>query len=186
MGAILSILLPILSNLPGQIGDYFKRKDELQKIRLETEKLIAIKTQELAAIVAQAEAEKSATLIKSTSARFKYITFFMWFSPFILTLIYPAYGLVIFERLALMPGWYAESVVYLMMVVWGAQISQPVVAGIFDGLKQFFREKRIFKAATSEFVDNTALFELIRSMMPNKRLSQSQVDRINDVIEGDK
>lgn len=144
--------------------------------------MIALKTKELAAIVAQAEAEKATVLIKATSARFKYITFFMWFTPFILTLVFPPYGTVIFERLSLMPSWYAESVVYLMMVVWGAQISQPVVEGIFSGLKQFFREKRIFKAAVSENVDNTALFALIREMMPNKKLSQDQVDRINDTL----
>lgn len=182
MSAILALILPLLTKLPGAIGDYFKGKQEIEKIRQETNRQIALKTKELAAIIAKAEAEKATTLIKATSARFKYITFFIWFTPFILTLVFPEYGLVIFERLGLMPPWYAESVVYLMMVVWGAQISQPVVAGIFSGLKQFFREKRILKAATSEFVDNEALFTLIRSMTPDNRLSQEQVDSINEVI----
>jgi len=182
MGAILAIILPLLSKLPGAFGDYFKGKQEIEKIKQETTKMIALKTQELAAIIAKAEAEKASTLIRATSARFKYVTFFIWFAPFIVTLIYPPYGLVIFDRLGMMPSFYAESVVYLMMVIWGAQISQPVVSGIFDGLKQFFREKRIIKMATSPNVDNAALFEVIKTMLPSKRLNQNQVDEINKVL----
>lgn len=183
MGAILAIILPLLSQLPGAFGDYFKGKQELEKIRQETAKMVALKTQELAAVIAQAEAEKASTLVKSTSPKFKYITFFIWFAPFIITLVYPAYGMVIFDRLGMMPSFYAESVVYLMMVIWGAQISQPVVSGIFSGLKQFFREKRVLKAAISPNVDNEALFGIIRTMLPNKRLSQEQVDKLNKILE---
>lgn len=170
--------------IPGAVGTWASNKQEIEKIKAETDRQIALKTQELAAIIAQAEAEKASTLIRATSAKFKYITFFMWFTPFILTLVRPEYGLVIFERLGMMPPWYAESVVYLMMVVWGAQISQPVVEGIFSGLKQFFREGRIAKVARSQHADNRALFEVIRSMTPNNQLNQNQVDRINAVIEG--
>lgn len=183
MGAIVTLALSLLSSLPGTIGKYFETKQEIQKIKLETDRLVALKAQELASIIAAAEAEKASNLIKATGPRFKYITFFLWFGPFLLTLVYPAYGLVIFERLGLMPGWYAESIVYIIMVIWGARISQPVVSGIFDGVKQFFRERRIIKAATSPNVDNEALFEIMRSLTPNKRLTQEQVDQVNDIIQ---
>jgi hypothetical protein len=61
-----------------------------------------------------------------------------------------------------------------------------VVSSIFAGLGQYFRDRRIVKAAVSKNVDNEALFEVIRSMTRHNQLNQRQVDEINSVLDADR
>jgi len=185
MQAILAILLPLLSKLPGQIGDYFQTKQEIEKIKLDTQKEKELANLKLVGEIAKADLERSKEIVKATGAEFKYFTFFMWFGPYMLQVVYPPLGKQVFDNMLGMPEWYAQSCVAIMFTVWGISVSAPVIANIFNGLGEFFREKRIIKAAMSQNVDNVALFELIRSMTPKNQLSQKQVDSINAALAKD-
>lgn len=182
MGAVLALVLPMLTKIPGQIGDYFKARQEIEKLKLATEKELQIENLKLAGDVAKADLERSKEAVKATGAEFKCFTFFMWFGPYMAQIVYPPLGKQIFDNMLGMPEWYAQSCVAIMFTVWGISISAPVVANIFSGLGTFFADRRIIKAATSPNVDNEALFALIRSMKKDNKLSQEEVNRINKVI----
>lgn len=182
MSAILAMILPLLSQLPGQIGGYFKGQQEVQILKQKAEIELQKANIELSAQLAKARLEYQKESLKATGKGFKYFTFAMWFGPYIAQIIYPPIGKQIFDNMLGMPEWYAQSCVAIMFTVWGISVSAPVVANIFAGLGNFFRERRIMKTATSANVDNAALFEIIRSMTHNNQLSQRQVDKINDAL----
>lgn len=179
MGAILGIILPILSQLPGAIGGYFKGQQEIEVIKQQVAKELQLANVRLSGELAKAELEKQKEALKATGKGFKYFTFSMWFGPYLMQIIYPPLGKQIFDNMLGMPEWYAQSCVAIMFTIWGISVSSAVAASIFDGLSNFFAERRIVKAATSPNVDNEALFEVIRAIAPRGRLSQEQVDRIN-------
>lgn len=182
MGALLAIILPLLAKIPGQIGEYFQTKQEIEKIKLENQRQEVIAQAKLAGEIALANLEFQKVALASTGSGFKYFTFFMWFGPYMAQIIYPPLGKQIFDNMLGMPEWYAQSCVLIMFTIWGISVSAPVVSSIFSGLGNFFAERRILKAATSPNVDNDALFAIIRSMKKDKRLSQDEVDSINEAI----
>lgn len=179
---ITTLATSVLAKLPGIIGDYFKRKQEIQKIEAETRREIALETKKLAQIVAKSNAERSMAVLKTSTNIFKQVLLSLWLGPLLIVILFPSWGVQIFANMALAPPWYIESALILVFNLWGILVAAPTVANVFIGLKQFFREKRIMKVATSPNVDNEALFAVIRSMMPNNKLTQDQVDKINDII----
>lgn len=183
MGAILAFILPLLSQLPSTIGDYFRKQQEIQAAKQQAELELQKANIQLAGELAKANMELSKEVLSSTGRGFKYFTFGMWFGPYMAQLLYPPIGKQIFENLLGMPQWYAQSCVAIMFTVWGISVGSTAIANIFSGISEFYKNKQIFKAALSPNVDNAALFELIRSVMPNKQLSQEQVDKINDSLQ---
>lgn len=182
MGAILALILPLLSQLPGKVGDYFTGQQEIEKLKQEAAKELQLANIRLAGELAKAELERQKAALKATGAYFKYFTFVMWFGPYCTQVLYPPLGKQIFENMLGMPEWYAQSCVAIMFTIWGISVSAPVIEKVFNGLGQFFRQKQIIKAATSPNVDDKALFEVIRAIAPGKQLSQTQVDEINSVL----
>lgn len=181
MIAILAILLPILANLPGQIGEYFKTRQEIEKIKLETEKELQLANLKLAGEVAKADLEKSKEIVKATGSGFKYFTFFMWFGPFILGLVWPSKATEVFSNLSNMPQWYVESCMLIMFTVWGISVSAPVISNIFSGLSNYMQGRREYKLEKSK-IDRKAFFDGMRKIFP-KGLTQDQVDVINDTLD---
>lgn len=179
MGAILALILPLLSQLPGAIGGYFKGKQELEALKQQAQIEIQKANVQLAGEMAKARLEFQREALRATGKRFKYFTFCMWFGPYMAQLIYPPLGHQIFENMAGMPEWYAQSCITILFTIWGISVSEPIITSIFGEIREFFNERKIIKAAMSANVDNEALFTLIRSLMPNNKLTQDQVDKIN-------
>jgi hypothetical protein len=186
MGAILALILPLLSQLPGKVGDYFKGQQEIEQLKQEAVKELQLANIKLAGELAKAELERQKEVLKATGAYFKYFTFGMWFGPYCAQVICPPLGKQIFENMLGMPEWYAQSCVAIMFTIWGISVSAPVIEKIFNGLGQFFKQRQIIKVATSANADNTTLFEVIRAIAPGKQLSQAQVDKINAALGKDK
>jgi hypothetical protein len=176
MSAILSIILPFLSKLPGMLGDFFKKKQEIEQIRWETEKQLEIERQKLTAKLAEAEYRRVEATLKATGRYFKYFTFVMWFGPYMAGLVYPPLAKQIFENLALMPQWYVESVVMIMFTIWGISVSAPAVVNIFNGMHKFFKARREFKL-DKERLKAKDFFDKLRQIQGY--VSQEQVDEYN-------
>lgn len=176
MPTFLSVIFNLLSGLPGILGDYFKRKQEIEEIRargaVEKEKALV----ELAKERAKAEHERAVASLKATGVYFKYFTFVMWFGPYIIQLCYPPLGQTIFQNMAGMPQWYVESIVMIMFTVWGISVSAPVIGNIFKGIGTFFEAQRAYKLNKAD-IDSTKFFKILREIQGH--VSQETVDKYN-------
>lgn len=163
-----SLLFGFLGNLPGAIGDYFKRKNDLALAKIDSDTKIEQARAQLAGEIAKAELEKATVTLGATGAWFKYCTFVMWFGPFVLGIFWPSKAHEVFVNLAAMPEWYVQSIIALMFTVWGIAVSAPVVSNIFGSLSEFFAARRQAKLPEKMF------YSVLRSVKGN--LTQAEVD----------
>lgn len=179
-------LIAILAQLPGKIGDYFKQKADLQLEQLKTQREVELAKQQMAADVAKAQLELNKTIVQATSSNFKYFTFVMWFGPFMLTYIRPAWSQEIFKAWATMPPFYFQSCMLLMFTIWGISVSAPTVANIFTNLGDFFAARRDYKLEKAR-INRDAVFNSVRAKWFPKGMNQQQVDDLDNAInEGEK
>ena len=158
-----ALLIPILAQLPGIIGAFFKQKNDLLTAQNEVQRQIELAKLEMAKEIATAQLNLNATIVQATSSLFKYFTFFMWFGPFMLGIIFPHAGKDIFINLAGMPEWYVSSCIAIMFTVWGISVSAPVVNGIFSGLGEFFSARRNHKIELAK-IDRKAFYDALRDI----------------------
>lgn len=180
MSAILTLVFSILSGIPGQLGRYFEKKQELESIRLETQRQIAIAQQQMASDMAKAEADTAIYRLKATGQYFKYFTFMMWFGPFISGVFFPSFAEDIFKNLGLMPVWYVQSCVMIMFAVWGIQVAAPVVAGIFSNLNNFLGDRRQYKLEKAK-IDRKAFYDALRKL--KGVVSPEDVKQLNAALD---
>lgn len=181
MSALLALILPLLTKIPGQLGEYFKGKQEIEMLKQKAELELQKANIQLSAELAKARLEYQKESLKATGKGFKYFTFGMWFGPYMAQLVYPPLGKQIFNNMLGMPEWYAQSCVAIMFTVWGISVSAPVVNNIFQGLGQYFAGRREYKLQKAE-IDRKAFFTGIRKIFP-KGLTQAQVDIIDDALD---
>lgn len=180
MGAILSSIFGLLSGVPGLIGDYFQRKHDIETIKLETQRQIAVETQRLAAQIAEAEYQRASIALQATGRGFKYFTFVMWFGPYMVGLVSPELSQKIFANLGGMPEWYVQSVVMLMFVIWGVAASSPVVGSIFTNMASYFAQRRQDKISLKG-VDKKSFYEGLRAAQGF--VSKADVIKFDKVID---
>lgn len=163
MAAIIALITAFLAKIPGVVGDYFQAKHEIAKLKLETEKKVELARQKASGQIAVAEMELAKTALAATGKRFKYFTFFMWFGPFMVGIVYPKGAAVIFENLSFMPEWYVQSCITIMFTVWGIAVGAPIVSNIFSGIGRFFEGRQVYKIEKAK-VDRKVFFEAMRSI----------------------
>jgi hypothetical protein len=179
IAGVITGVLGLLGKLPGLAGDYFARQAEIKKIQLETQRQIAIERQKLAAVIAENEFKHAQVLLNATGRVFKYVTFFIWFGPFLTTLVFPQWGVKIFDNMALMPSWYAESIVMIMFAIWGLQVSKNAINSSLSGLRGFFKERRQDKIHMKQ-VDKKAFFDGLRAAQGF--VTQQDVEKFNKIL----
>lgn len=185
-GAILALILPILAKLPGQAGEYFKQKADLQLEELKTKKEVELATRQMAQELAKSQFELNKIIVNATGTYFKYFTFIMWFGPFMFTYIRPVWSQEIFKAWATMPPFYFQSCMLIMFTVWGISVSAPAVSGIFTSLGQFFADRREYKLEKAR-INRDAAFTKLKSKWFPKGMNQTQVEDFNEVLdEGEK
>ena len=157
------MILPLLSQIPGVVGESFKRMAEVQAARVEADRQIEVARQQLAGEIAKSQADLLVTVVASTSPKFKYFTFFMWFGPFMIGLVFPEYAATIFHNLGVMPEWYVTSCMTIMFTVWGIAVSQPIVSNIFSGVSNFFAARREYKLEKAR-IDRKSFYDALRKI----------------------
>jgi hypothetical protein len=185
-GAILALILPLLTKLPGAAGEYFKQKQEVQLEELRTQRAIEASKQQLAGELAKAQLELNRAIVSATGAKFKYFTFIMWFGPFMVGTVWPAKANDIFLNWASMPNWYVQSCMLIMFTVWGISTSAPAVANIFSSLTQYMSNrkdaKRSFELAKAE-INRKAVFDTVKAKWFPKGMNQQQVNDLDEAID---
>ncbi len=181
-----ALLIPLLAQMGGKIGDYFKQKADLQLEQLKTQREVELAKQQLAMEVAKSQLELNQTIVNATGSYFKYFTFFMWFGPFIIGTISPPRANDIFTNWAGMPDWYVQSCMVIMFTVWGISVSAPVVSNIFSGLSQFLADrkdaKRDFEIQKAK-VNREVMFAALKSKWFPQGMNQQQVKDFDSVID---
>lgn len=157
-----AFLLPLLAQLPGLIGNFFKQKNDLLAAQNEVQRQVELAKIDMAKDIAVSQLNLNATIIQSTSSYFKYFTFCMWFGPFMLGLVAPELAAKVFTNLGDMPQWYVESCIMIMFTVWGISVSAPIVNGIFSGLGDFFAARREHKTGLAK-IDRKAYYDALRA-----------------------
>lgn len=169
------LLFGVLGNLPGILGDYFKSKNDLEKAKLEAQVAIEQAKVQQAAAYATADLEKGNTLLGVTSPRFKQFTFVVWFLPFALAMIAPNYAKIIFENLQILPVWYTQTAITLLLSVWGINVASGVIASIFTNVVQFMDIRRQKNMPAELF------FKTLRSVKGN--ITQAEVELYNKALD---
>lgn len=156
-----ALLIPLLAQLPGLIGAFFKQKNDILTAKNEADRQVELAKLDLAKEIAVAQLNLNATIVQATSSWFKYFTFFMWFGPFIVGTVCPRIGADIFHNWSGMPEWYITSCIAIMFTVWGISVSANAVNGIFSGLGDFFSARREYKVELAK-VNRKAYYDELR------------------------
>ena len=175
-----AFLLPLLSSLPGLLGKYFTEKNNLEQARIETQRQIEVAKQNMAAEIAKGQMELNQTIVQATGSWFKYFTFIMWFGPFVIGVIAPAYSKEIFNNLNTMPEWYVQSCMLIMFTVWGISVSASTVGNIFSGLGTFMASRREYKLEKAK-IDRKAFYAAIKSL--KGVVTQADVNSMEPVFD---
>ncbi len=181
---ILTLLFSLLSGLPGLIGDYFKKKQEIETIKLETQRQIAVAQQQMASDMAKAESETAIARLGVTSSYFKYFTFCMWFGPFISGVFLPHFAAGIFDNLKLMPDWYVQSCVMIMFAIWGIQVAAPVVASVFTNLTSYLNDpqRQGYKLQKAHLANDKAFYDKVRQGIFTQGMTDAQIQVMQDAL----
>lgn len=183
---IFTILASLLSGLPGMIGEYFKKKGEIEQASIDLQRQIVEAQSQLAMELAKADLQMRTAALQATGSKFKYFTFVMWFGPFVLGIVSPELSKQIFQNLAEMPDWYVQSCMTIMFTIWGISVSAPVVANIFNGLNTYLGERRGYKLQKVA-LDKKAYFDALRTIkgvVTDKDVAVG--DKIVDLINQEK
>ncbi len=169
----------MLSGSLGPIGEWIKRKQELQMLEQETNRQIAMQQLKMATEGVKADGVAANTRLKSTGRYFKYFTFFLWFTPFVMCLINPAASAVIFNNFSLMPAWYSQSCVLMMFAIWGISVSAPVVNSIFSSLGNYIADKRVHQQTMAK-LNRPEFYNSLRAQ--RGALSEQEVAQIETAL----
>jgi len=184
MGALLVPLFSLLSNIPGMIGQYFQKKQEIELVKIDNKAKLEIAKQEFITVQAKADSDRAIQALSSTSPFFKHYVFWMLSSPFISCLVgYPEYAQMVFHNLNSLPEWYLLIYTAIIGVIFGIPVPGSVMGNIWEGLKESRQNSREYKLAK---INRVALANSIRAR--SGPMTQAQVDgmdKIVDLIEQD-
>ncbi len=169
----------MISGSLGPIGQWIKGRQELQLLKQETERQLAMQQLKMATEGIKADGVAANTRLKSTGRYFKYFTFFMWFTPFILCLVNPSTSSVIFDHFNQMPDWYSKSCVLLMFAIWGISVSAPVVSSIFSSLGTYLADNRTHRETMAK-LNRPEFYEALRKQ--RGALSEQEVAQIEQAL----
>ena len=121
---------------------YFSNKQEIKASEHKTRLILEESKQKAIAEKLKHEHILNIKRLGSTSRGFKYITFFLWYTPFVITIISPEHGDKIFNNLTSAPQWYIESCVTVFFTIWSIAVSRDTVQAMFSNLGVFFKSRR--------------------------------------------
>ena len=184
---IITTLLSLLTGAFGPIMQWAKRKQDLALAKQEAEQRIQLQMLKNEGIVEESEARNTQSRLAATSQTFKYITFVMWFYPFVVCQIAPTYATRVFTSLDILPGWYTNSCVIIMFAIWGISVTAPVVTGMFSNLGSYIQGRREHVERVAS-INRGAVFNELRKDARNGKLDDNFVkivDKALDAAEAD-
>lgn len=145
-----ALLIPILSQFGGAIGNYFKQLNDIESQKLTNLAALEIERGKLIAQGIISDSELGQAQLKATSAIFKQLIYTLMLSPIIINCFSPEQGAAIFHSLNMVPEWYMGMIVTIGLAIWG--INSDKLAGIVQA-------RRDYKLAK---IDRKAYYDALR------------------------
>lgn len=165
----------LFSGIPGMIGEYFKRKQEIELANLETQRQIALATQQAVAQQAISADSRAVEGLKVTGMSFKYCVFWLMSSPFIACLVNQQwYAEMVFHNLQALPQWYMLLYSGIIAVIWGIPVPGTVMGNIWDGIKNANALRREYNLAK---IDRKAYWDAFRVANKGVPVTQEMVNK---------
>lgn len=176
---LLLLLLPLLSKIPGMIGEYYSKRLDLEVTKVNTSKEIELAKAQMATDIAKSELDNAKQVVLMTSATFRTVMTCLVFTPFAITMISSKWSAIIFTNFSLMPAWYSQICLTIILAIYGITVGAPVVKNIFDGLGTYLNGRRDYILEKSK-INRKIFFDNLRK---NGTLSQREVDEANKALD---
>lgn len=173
--AILTFLGALIKPVSTILKDWFNNARETRQARHSTSLALEVNKQRIIETKLSNEHSLNSMRLQSTGKYFKYFTFIMWFSPFILSWVFPEFAQQIFENMEGLPAWYVESCITIMFTVWSIAVSRETVQTIFHNLGRYMKSKREFK------LQRKVVYDMLKIGV-KRPLSQEEVDTLNPIL----
>lgn len=112
-------LLGMLGKIPGMLGEYFTKKQEIEKARIDKELQIQLANAQLQSQIAESESNLQITALNATSSLFKEKTFWFLSVPMILSIVIPSYADTMWHNLEAVPEFYQNLYCGMVCAIWG-------------------------------------------------------------------
>ena len=145
-----AVLIPLLAQLGGAIGNYFKQLNDIESQKLSNQVQLEIERGKLIAQGIISNSELGQAQLKATSSTFKQLIYTLMLSPIIINCFSPSQGAEIFHSLNTVPEWYMGMIVTIGLAIWG--INSDKLAGIVQS-------RRDYKLAK---IDRKAYYDALR------------------------
>lgn len=146
------MLIPILAQIPGIIGQFFKQKNEIQTQQLSNQLALEQEKNKLIAQGMITQGELGQAQLAATSSRFKEFIYCVILSPIVITCFDPLKGKEIFTSLNIVPEWYLGMVVTIGLAMWGINS---------DKVQNFMQARRDYKLELKR-IDRKAYYDALR------------------------
>jgi len=147
MPLILSSVFSILSKVPGLVGNYFDKKQQIEKIKIDT--AFETEKQRLKSIAEMAVSnnEWAGKALAATGRKFKYAVFLLISLPFISCLVgVPQYAGMVFHNLESLPVWYNIMFTTIVGVIWGTKSIPQISRNVIKYKNRKLNKKAIYDA----------------------------------------
>lgn len=149
---IWTTVFSLLSGLPGILGDYFKRKQEIEKTRIDASLQVQLANAQLQSQMAESEANLQITALNSTSSLFKEKTFWFLSIPMVVSIILPGYAETMWNNLNIVPEFYKTLYCGMVCAIWG-------LPRAMEWLDRSVDSRRAYKLAK---IDRKSYYEALR------------------------
>ncbi len=147
-----ALLIPILAQIPGILGSFFKQKNEIQTQQLSNQLALEQEKNKLIAQGIITQGELGQAQLAATSGKFKEFIYCIMLSPIIITCLEPAKGKEIFASLALVPEWYMGIIVTIGLAMWGINSNK---------LQEIIQSRREYKIEMKK-INRKAYYDKLR------------------------
>lgn len=157
------------------VGDYFKKKQEIEQLKIENEKVFLLKQQEAIKDMQISDNNRAIAGLKATGKYFKYCVFWMISSPFIACLAgHPEYAEQVFKNLEVLPADYRYMYYGIIAIIFGIPVPGSYAGGIWEGIKTAIANRREYKLAK---LNRKLYYDTIRKFNGGKPIPQQFVDQ---------
>ncbi len=176
------MLLSLFGSLPGMIGDYFKKKQEIQELTVQNQLAIQLEQQKQIGAMAQEDSQRAAIMIGATGQRFKYSVFAMLSYPFVLAMFgHPEFAKTIFDNLNQLPQWYLVLYTSIIAVIWGIPVQGSIMNMVVEGVKGAVANRRDYSL---QKLDKKNYFTALKKVQgsvtdADVKLQDAVIDEIN-------
>ena len=176
-----SLLFSFLGNLLGTLGEYFKKKQDIELANVEVQRQLALANVKAASDQSISADNRAVESLKVTGTNFKYCVFWLISSPFIACLLGQTwYAQMVFANLAALPQWYMLLYSGIIGVIWGIPVPGSVMGNIWEGIKNSAQTRRDYKLEKAK-INRDAVFASLRKDL--KTLNQKTVNIVDHALD---